>query len=232
MSGSYSIRDKGPDPRLFSRSICKSKIDTPGLSAIFVRSGPSSFHRNFSYLYNAQVQDQWPMLSHPFLLRFQKMKAPRLFTSCAFSAFDSLRSDQHRWAMALLRSSSSPATWPNPNTNLGSATKRLSSSIGQIPTLIWVLQPRDFAAPGWPSSFKSGDRQQSQQGTNNKRQQFSAVWAATENTVPATSLLWQLWAQTTDLRRWVLLLQFLVAEQTTGTWRLVFRYNRGRGEMW
>eukprot|EP00268_Persea_americana_P061069 TRINITY_DN7672_c0_g1_i1.p1 TRINITY_DN7672_c0_g1~~TRINITY_DN7672_c0_g1_i1.p1 ORF type:complete len:191 (-),score=19.26 TRINITY_DN7672_c0_g1_i1:947-1519(-) len=110
MSGSYSIRDKGPDPRLFSRSICKSKIDTPGLSAIFVRSGPSSFHRNFSYLYNAQVQDQWPMLSHPFLLRFQKMKAPRLFTSCAFSAFDSLRSDQHRWAMALLRSSSSPAT--------------------------------------------------------------------------------------------------------------------------
>eukprot|EP00268_Persea_americana_P027333 TRINITY_DN26744_c2_g1_i1.p1 TRINITY_DN26744_c2_g1~~TRINITY_DN26744_c2_g1_i1.p1 ORF type:complete len:133 (+),score=16.74 TRINITY_DN26744_c2_g1_i1:286-684(+) len=39
-----------------------------------------------------------PMPSHPFLLRFQKTKAAGLFTSGAFSACDSLRSDQHQWA--------------------------------------------------------------------------------------------------------------------------------------
>ena len=70
MSGSYAIRDKCSDPRLFSRSICKSNIDTPGLFEIFVQSGPFSFHHNFFDLYNAQVRDQWshaiPSLPSPF----------------------------------------------------------------------------------------------------------------------------------------------------------------------
>ncbi|KAJ8616840.1 hypothetical protein MRB53_036212 [Persea americana] len=80
--------------------------------------------------------------------------------------------------------SSSPVLVDKSNTNMGFATKSLCSLSANR------QNPRH-----WPSSFKSGNCQQRRRGTNNKRQQFSAAWATTENTIPTTGLLQQLWAQ-------------------------------------
>ncbi|KAJ8631610.1 hypothetical protein MRB53_024933 [Persea americana] len=143
-----------------------------------------------------------PMSSHPFLLRFQRTETPRLFTSSCLL--------RQRLSLLLLApvGSGPPSIWffssygastsldltvpqssslvlvAKSNTNLGSATKSLCSLSANR------QNPRHR-----PSSFKYGDRQQRRRGTNNNRQQFSTVWAATENTIPTLSLLWQLWAQ-------------------------------------
>ncbi|KAJ8626473.1 hypothetical protein MRB53_019780 [Persea americana] len=118
-----------------------------------------------------------PMSSHPFLLRFQRTKTPRLFTSGCLL----------RLRLSLLRStpvgsgppsiwffsgygastsldltvprSSSPVLVDKSDTNLGFATKSLCSLSANR------QNPRHR-----PSSFKYGDRQQRRRGSNNNRQ--------------------------------------------------------------
>ncbi|KAJ8615152.1 hypothetical protein MRB53_034524 [Persea americana] len=174
----------------FDHSCPTSKIDTPSLFPFAAIPLISTMHK---------FDISGPMASHPFLLHFQRMETPKLFTfGCLlrlrlsllrltpvgsgplsiwfFSSYDAPMSLD-----LTLPRSSSPVLVAKSNNNLGSTTKSLCSLSANR------QNPRH-----WPSSFKSGNCQQRRRGTNNKRHQFSVAWATTENMIPTANLLRQL----------------------------------------